>query len=381
MKILMIGDGYVPITDTKVFGGAEKVTLDMAYALKNAGHEVIMSLPSDSELSDFKVLEWDTPSKLVFQDKGEKPPRNINQKAKDAIDSALQNYSFDLIINHNKQPSVIRHVADKNLPKLAYIHNGPQFGLLSVNTNEAYKYFSQHNGYTLGVSGWCKRMNNSCVKDCCDDVNIIQIAKEKFEAVTPIYPNMTIGRFINWKNIHWGVWLAAETGGVVAGYSEKEDDPYYVATIKDKLSEVKHYYNRAPFKQIMGLLAQTEFFIQTSCMETSGCTQFEAAQRGVPSIVCTKRNKHASYEESYLPEFDGENPFYVEVDTYRKSLSGAVDSIKKAIEENHERMIKMENREYIANYIYNNFNERIWYDKFELMLNRYCDTKDVVIHG
>lgn len=363
LNILVIADNYVPLLKDKVMGGAERVLMEQVDVLEKFGHDIIVICPKDSNLNSMWSI--DEFSKNYYLKDGVKPPRNLNQLTIKAIDALTQmDTKPDLIINHHKQASVIKHLATLagKFKIVSHIHNAPIFGMLSVATNNAYLELARAGGINLGVSGWCTRVNNQMTPHCVTDTLIMQIARERFQVKEPTIQSIAISRFVDIKNLHWYASLLKEekvTGNLV-GYVEDQNDKYWNSTLKDLVQNQPFWKSDLNYQQTMDLLASSLVYVQTCHLETSSCTQFEAAQRGVPSIVCTKRNGHGSFEGSFLPELA-----YLEVDTYRLGWDRISSELNKVIE---GVPFNLEARQSLADYIYDNFNEEKWMENFEAVL-------------
>ena len=376
MNILVISDNYVPLLVDKVLGGAERVLMNINKALVNDDYNKITIIaPADSKVGpEYGFMSNGDYSKQFYFDRELTPPRNLNALTNSTIDYALEQGDFDLILNHHKQPSVINHLANNvvklGIPIISWIHNAPIFGMLSVNTNNAYANLKDAGGLNLAVSGWCMKVNNGGERECVNDVLISQIADKRLTAVMPEFNNLTLGRFVNIKNIHIGMDVAisqldSPTGGRVIGYSENKNDPYYITTIKareDRLREAGRLYQGITYSETMDLMSKTGVFIQTSHVETSSCTQFEAAQRGVPQVIVVKKpGYHGSLEYSFM---EGLTDFYKEVNTFRRQSSSIPSLLTTAIEELNDVAYNLNKRQELADYIYDNYNEKKFLARF-----------------
>lgn len=372
MHILVISDNYFPLLKDKVLGGAERVLDSVNKVFIKCGHQVTVISPNGSDLEGVTHLPIGEFSKQHYLNQGMKPPRNLNDFSIEAIKLALKTQPVDVIFNHHKQPRVINWLANekkdgllRDIPIISWIHNPPIFGLMTMNTNEAYANLKDAGGLNLAVSGWCERMNNAAQsRDCCDDYLISQIAHEKFTVVEPEFSNLTLGRFVDIKNIHLGMDVALATDGRVIGYTENKEDKYYKSTIEARellLKEQGKLYQGISYAETMDLMSKAGVFIQTSHIETSSCTQFEAAQRGVPQVILTKGNGHGSFEGSFMT---GLNEWYEVVNTYRKFSDSIPPMIIDAIKKLENRTSDLGSRQLLADAIYNSYNEERFYERF-----------------
>lgn len=383
MRILVTCDNYIPCSETKAAGGAEKVLMSTCKVLKRMGHDVHIMCPDESDIPSYTHIKLGSKSKQAYVNEGEKPPRTLNKMAVSAIQSACASYDYDLILNHHKQPAVIKHLATlKQIPRISYVHNAAIFGLFSLGANEAYKEFSESGGYCCAVSEWAKHNNNASVEGCCDDVHIIQIAHEHKIALEPEYNVMSVNRFVDWKNPHFAPHLMNRTkNGILIGYAEDVEDKYYQGAMLPALAlDGYTHVKTTTTSEVQEYMAKSAIFLQTSHLETSSCTQFEASQVGTPSLIVTKNDEgyHGSTQGSFLT---GLEDYYRVVNTYRKRLNGAIDLLEKAYNEFIEFASDVSNRQKLADAIYDNFNEEVWYDSFIDMLKRYEHNKSIRIAG
>lgn len=326
IKILIVGQFENPITPGWFAGGTERAEQLQASTLANIGHDVTLAtLPTQYVPHKYS---------LYFID----PTKNAPQNCAAIADMAR---SFDLVISHAKRPGTIKHLAV--IPNVHHVlHVMPSiFGMVGLGIMEG-MYLGYQNGHTV-----------YCVSEYhrAETLNYMHTRKafkgQWFEIDSRPFPQLvTERRYTIQPNLH-------RTNPVAIGrmHPEKQLDLARDAGFTIYATQPDPQFPEArtglSYRVIMSQLARAGVNISTWPSETMGRTPFEAACRGVPSVIHSKKGKHASTE--YLPTWA-----YSVVDSHRVRRPMIVEMIKGAAVP--LQIMEDSKRQQLANHMWDRYN-------------------------
>jgi len=317
-----------------ISSGQERVARDQAIILAEAGHQVdYWTVETDSDLSSLGFNHRILPG--VKARAGSTSSYLAHKKAW-AQEHAL---SYDLILSHVDSSGIVKELVRQGVgPRiLSFIHT-PQAGTYwgdSFNSGQGRVKWA--GGTIASVSARCQKHWNKWSANTRERLRIGEFPDHRpdlvnletvqsplithvlcpqFSILTSPVKHATTGplvlsRLDSSKAIH----LAFNTG---VTFVVRTDDLKYQATIQDQLDQETVYLDQ-PHSTCMELLSTASVLISTWTEETSGINAFEAAERGVPVILCENGTPHASRD--FLPTWA-----YL---TCKPSEAGVKDALSK----------------------------------------------------
>lgn len=318
MKICVLPpDKHVPLLD-HISSGQERVARDQAIILAEAGHKVdYWTVETNSDLSPLGFNHRIIPNvkaRACF----ESTNAQLTPKRAWAQARALQ---YDMILAHVDSSSFLKELVKPGAgPRiLSFIHT-PQAGTFWGDGFISGQGRAKWAGATVATvstrcqdhwNKWCastrERLKMGTFPDHRPDLVNLETAQSplitevlcpQFSVLTSPVKPVTIGplvlsRLDKAKSIH----RAFNTGTT---FVVRTDDLSYQTTIQDQLDQETVFLDK-PHLTCMELLSAASVLISTWTEETSGINAFEAAERGVPVILCENGIPHASRD--FLPDW------------------------------------------------------------------------------
>lgn len=279
MKILVVGEGYIPVPPIK-YGGTERVIYYLIKGLVEAGHDVTLLASGDSQV----------PCKLIpicekhtFFGKNDAEQAEVDKKIK-----KIRSYTKRLIKKLAPQMDIIHsHGFDlkdfQEYPNITTMHN-----MVSFYDSLDSKYFQKRPGlYYVTVSENQQHPN--------PDLQYVGVAYNGTDPndftfnPTPDNYLCFIGRFDEDKNPHIAIELALKLGMKIklAGKLDYKGTRYFEEKIKPHLDNpLVEYWGEIGLKEKNELLSGAICNLHpTNFREPFGLTVLEAAYCGTPTLA------------------------------------------------------------------------------------------------
>lgn len=371
MKILMVSAKYKPIND-KPAGGIESVMLTMTNVLNKIGHEVHMSVPADSTINYDKLHLWSLPSKTTYADNDEKMPRNFMKVVFGNIDAYVKQHNIDLVILHDMSSSIIKLFKHYHRKVIAYVHNGPIYGLTSIGTGEAYKELIAAGGYVVAVSKYIMDAYNRAVPGCISDYQyLFYTEKSGIDKTIPVENYAMIAcRLIEQKHPNISIYSAFKSNRNVVVAGEIPTNPereieFYNGHVKHLIEDSRtKYLGNIKHEEVLCLMSRALVFMEAEQYPALSLVAFEAASMGCPVIKVDDRFSGC------IEVFNQINhPLLLKVNTTRKKWDAKVMETAAAIDT--AATATMEDRESLAIATQEFFSVSNWEKRFNTVINNY----------
>lgn len=349
--------------------GQERVARDQADILRRLGHDVdYWTVETKTRLGPHHKIMPNVRARSSFAN-----PRGSGQvKAKKAWCEQWFD-KYDLFLSHTDSGTVMKELTKLGVaPKIiSFIHcnfAGTQWG---IHFNSAHAVSRANGGKVVAVSErtkehWNRWSRNTkgrmkqphwkftrpdllhdglVFEEYIKDVFLCQYATQTGPVNPGEYP-IVLSRIAAAKKPH----IAA---GLEAIFLLRSDEKKYRAEIKKRLAAETVLID-LPYDECMDILSSASFLISTWTEEASSLAVFEAAERGIPSIVCERGLKAGCRE--YLPEWA-----YICCTDTEKAVHEAVSKIP-------DEWFTMEFREKLASYMRSNFSLSAYEERLEKII-------------
>ncbi|GAC1391078.1 MAG: glycosyltransferase family 4 protein [Candidatus Saccharimonadales bacterium] len=288
MRVALVAGPHVPIPPHK-YGGTEQVIYYLLKGLQEAGHEVIVLAPGDSEI-DCEVIPI-TPQSIYFpKNKTETPAFNVLiQKANDKTEKALKKLEgrIDIIHSHGYDLKNFQH-----LPNLTTLHSKIELGDLQY-------YQEREDLYYVSIS------KNQ--QEACPDLQYVGVVyngqdPHPFPIVAKPQDYVCfLGRFDRDKNPHLAIELAINLGIKikVAGKIDIHGEGYFKEEVEKYFNHpLVEYLGELDFNEKIKLLSHSKCNLHpTGFREPFGLTVLEAAYCGTPTLAIARGSMPELIEE------------------------------------------------------------------------------------
>lgn len=320
MRICVIPPDQKPLHPDHISSGQEKVARDQAELLVQLGHQVdLWSVDTSDLLTSYYFshrLIKEVKPRSFFNSK--RPNPQVSQKrawCKQIVDD------YDLFVVHTDSSVFLKELVKLGAgPRIISFIHAPFAGTMwGIGFNSGQGLVRANGGTVVAVSLRCKeiwntwsantkkRLEAGTMKVSRPDLLNLNLVHDKLvtHVVCPQFSKLPVdaplakcdgkpavlSRIAPEKKIH----LAFGNG---VKFIVREDNADYYEKIKDGLrqEDVRRNYSHA---RSLDELSQATVLLSTWTDETSGINAFEAAERGVPSILCVDSKAHASAE--FLP--------------------------------------------------------------------------------
>ena len=322
-KILIIPPDQKSSFINRITSGQEKVARDQALLLTQMGHTVTY-LTVDG-LEDLSILGF---THLRMNDVKPRSFFNSNRPnpqiaPKKVWCEKIAKMDFDFIILHSDSTVFAKELCKLGLgPKIiSFIHNPFAGSMYGIGFNSGQGRVKASGGMIVAVSQRCQQIWNNWhvgmrkrllsgemsvtrpdlinldlfFDNFIEDVFIPQLSilDNRPIELKPTLTGVVLARIAEEKQIH-------RVFGYDLSFVCSEDNETYYHKILGKLNKENVYLNHS-HSDAMQILGRHEFLVSTWANETSGINAFEAAERGLPSILIVDGSTHAS--EEFLPSW------------------------------------------------------------------------------
>lgn len=303
MNILIIDDHYSTQYKNKYESGVHKVSRSLAQILSAIHNVTFYTYGGGDHITDesFKHVQ----SSLLpayYYEEGEKP-KNYNQISYEEIEQLIEANNFDLIIsNAYRNAYILKKQKDWKVPNFVIVHGNAIGGLMDINLAKLY-----HDVNAIAVSQYCyDHWHTRFAKAKPEFMPVLagyfcfQYEKEQPTILPASDYVQIIGRCDGLKKPHIGIEATLLTKNNCKAFLTRQEfydkgNEYYnkrIAKFGDN-ERVELNFSR-PYNEVMESLRSARFLISTWTDESSGIVALEAAIRGIPVILNTKNDKHAS---------------------------------------------------------------------------------------
>lgn len=319
MKICVIPPDQREPHPAHVTSGQERVARDQARLLVQAGHHVdYWTVQTDNDLSvlgfNHEVMPNVYPRAYFDTDR---PPPQLAQKKAWVQQHAAD---YDIFLVHADSTVFLKELTREGYAHrvISFIH-APHAGTTWGDGFHSGQGRAKWDGATIVAvsqrcadhwNKWSAQMHarlKGGLKWTRPDLINLDIVHERLvtEVLCPQFSSCTdkvkpsngrpvvLSRISKEKALH-------RAFGVGATFIVRSDDPEYEESVAQDLKHEK-VLRDLPHAECMKRLAEAHVLISTWTEETSGINAFEAAERGVPVILCENVIPHASRD--FLPEW------------------------------------------------------------------------------
>jgi glycosyltransferase involved in cell wall biosynthesis len=371
LNILIIGQTDNPQLELSFKGGAERAERCQISALSKK-HDVTFLTPADSDdfsSYPFKVVKFSEASRG-----SSKIGRGYYEKISGSIRKTLDSQKFDLVISNSKRSALIKKTNEIHHPKFIHVlHILPQsYGMTGIDLFVTLMDAKKAGKIVFAVSEYASEKINQFGNSAkyLKDINYsgdltekeafpVVYTKNHFIAKEPKNGVINISRMASEKKLKMSFELFSKiknssiTCSMTPNDTDGEEEYSSIIPLvsyKDKLLLDQSY------EVVMDNLAISGVNFSSCPKESFGIVNFEAMERGVPTITNYKEG-HAS--DTFLKGA----PFYFPMDTFRKRTSSLIpifeDLTDKALN------LTLKDRQSLADYAYEEFNENKFIEKIE----------------
>lgn len=288
MRVAIVSSPYVPVPPSK-YGGTEQVIYYLVKGLIEAGHEVILLAPGDSEVDCDLIPIVDKslffPRTRAGLAKHQKLVNAANRRTKTQLKRLLG--QVDIIHSHGFD---LRSFA--NFPNLTTLHD-------KTLLNHLKHYSKRRNLFYVSISN-----NQQQALPFLQFVGVVYNGEDPSEFPIVTKPKNYVcflGRFDRDKNPHLAIELAINLGIKikVAGKIDHDGDDYFDKEVKKYFKNpLVEYLGELGFDDKVKLVSEAKCNLHpTGFREPFGLTVLEAAYCGTPTLAIARGSMPELIEE------------------------------------------------------------------------------------
>lgn len=377
MKILIVGQIGNPQYENKYLGGVERAERMQAEALSTS-HDVTFLITKDSDkFSDypFRVIHHAENSIL----NNPKPRKSVYDFLAYHIKKEIENNYYDFVIINSVKSSMIKRLSTINHEKIFFIlHVFPSnMGMIGFSIFESLMECKNNGHRVFTVSEFAiKEINEYGLKtkyliengfsgELVEKIPFpVCYSRERFTICESKNYGISVGRISPEKMLKFSASLFSEAdfpSKIYTNYNPAYEE--YFSSVKELSIGKNQLIIDKPYEEIMKSISEASFCLSSWPKETFGLVNFEAFERGVPVILNSKKNGHAS--DTFLKNTDYHFPLL----TYKKSRKEIKEQFLSFIEKIN--LMTLKERKELANFCFENYNIHRFVGDIEKIYNMY----------